>query len=167
MRCCESAGMDKDSGRMETRPVKREAVTVMGLMRRFSDEDEHVGELWGQLGAYDARLQPLRAGEDHYGVAFLTGEPGVWDYLAGVPVEGGAKAHEGLVTREIPAGAYVLVESTLKDMDEAFDFIYETWLPDSPYERDPAKPVLDHYPPGTTSGSSPVFLSVPLKEKEG
>ena len=30
---------------METRVVKREAVTVMGLMRRFSDEDEHVGEL--------------------------------------------------------------------------------------------------------------------------
>ena len=133
-------------------------------MARFSDEEEHVGELWGELMAYSEQLQPLRIDESHYGVAFLTDQEGVWDYLASVAVGSDVQVPEGLVTREIPAGAYVLVEGTLAAMDEAFDYIYKTWLPESDYVRDPAKPVLDVYPPGTTSGDSVVLLYVPLKK---
>ena len=151
---------------METKVVSRAATTVIGLMARFSDEEERVGALWGRFMTYSEQLQPLRVDESHYGVAFLTGQEGVWDYLASVAVSSGAVVPEGLVTRGIPAGDYVVVETTLAAMDEAFDYIYSTWLPESNYVRDSAKPVLDVYPPDTTSGDSAVLLYVPLKAKE-
>jgi len=48
-------------------------------------------------------------------------------------------------------------------MEEGFEHICKEWLPASPYERDESKPVLDSYPPSTTSGDSPVFLYVPIR----
>ena len=151
---------------MEAKIVNRDATIVIGLLARFSDEEEQVGELWSEFVTYSAQLQPLRVDDYHYGVAFLTDQEGVWDYLAGVAVGSVAAVSEGLVMREIPAGAYVLVEGPLAAMDDAFDYIYNTWLPQSDYVRDPVKPVLDVYPPGTTSGDSVVWLYVPLKAKE-
>lgn len=151
---------------MRAEIVQRESISVTGLMARFSDEEERVGELWGSLMKHNNQLESLRTDDTHYGVAFLTNEEGRWDYIAGVAVAEGIVIPNGLVVRQIPAGDYVVVESTLEAMDEAFDYIYQTWLLASSYERDPAKPVLDCYLPGTTSEGSPVLLYVPLKDKE-
>ena len=71
---------------MEAKIVNRDVTTVVGLMRRFNDEKEHVGELWGEFMTRSAQLEPLRIDECHYGVAFLTDQEGVWDYLASVAV---------------------------------------------------------------------------------
>jgi hypothetical protein len=46
----------------------------MEIVARFSDEEEHVGELWSRLGPYGEPLEPLRADDlpwEHDGVASL------------------------------------------------------------------------------------------------
>ena len=66
--------------------------------------------------ACNDQLQLLRVDAYHYGAAFLTDKDDVWDYLASVAVANDATVPEGLMTYEIPAGDYILVESTLEAM---------------------------------------------------
>ena len=65
-------------------------------MERFTDDDDRVGELWGKLGGHDQELGPVRVDDYHYGFAFLTGEEGTWDYLAGIAVAACSEIPEGI-----------------------------------------------------------------------
>jgi predicted transcriptional regulator YdeE len=138
----------------------------MGLMERFTAEQEHIGELWGKVAPYLDRIAVYSTDRRCYGIARPTGTAGEWDYLAGMAVSKVvADGLNDLVVLEIPATRFVSLKTTLDNMDAGFAYIDQQWLPGSPYVRDPRGPTLDVYPPGTDSGDSPVILYVPIVER--
>ena len=58
-----------------------------------------------------------------------------FDYVAGVQVQAGQTAPEGMVSWEIPAQTYAVFETTLPQIGAAFETIYQSWLPASDVER--------------------------------
>jgi AraC family transcriptional regulator len=150
---------------MKARVVELDAFTVMGLMDRFTDEEEQVGELWDRVVPYLGRIAVYSTDQRCYGVAIRTGAQGEWDYLAGMAVSKVVTGNglEDLVALEIPPTRFVSVETTVETMEEAFAYINTQWLPASPYTRDPAGPTLDVYPPNTGSGAAPVLLYIPIQ----
>lgn len=153
---------------MEPRVVYRNAFSVMGLVVRFTSDDKQVGELWQRfVRDYEPKVRPFISEALFYGVTMPTDTEGMWDYMAGMAV-GEVKASKipkDLKVWTVPKGEFAMLETTLDTRDEAFDYIYRTWLPDSPYERDTNRPVLDVYSLRTTSGDSPVFIYIPLRSR--
>ncbi len=58
-----------------------------------------------------------------------------FDYLAGVEVEAGQAAPEGMVAWRIPAQTYAVFETTLPQIGPTFEYIYGPWIAGSDFER--------------------------------
>jgi AraC family transcriptional regulator len=72
---------------------------------------------------------------------------------------------QGMVSLDIPQGTFAVFTTTLPNMMEAYDYAYNTWLPNSGYERLEA-PDYEEYGPdfnGQDPNSEFQFY-VPLKK---
>ena len=155
---------------MKPKIVNREAFWVMGVVGHFSSAAANFGPLWDDFMAYDDAIEPLRAGEGHYGVYLAADHSQPLDYLAGIPVRDEAALPEGgpetQMVRELPAATYAVFECRFRDIGPTYGFIWREWLKTSAYEQDTSKFGFDTYPPNTTSGESPVQIWFPVKGKE-
>jgi predicted transcriptional regulator YdeE len=147
--------------------VNRESITVLGVQDRLTDMDQGVPEMWEvRFMAHHDHIAALSTDKVYYGCAFSTDQAGTCDYLAGMAVPASTAASEGLTLREIPGGPYAMVECTVNAMDDAFDLIEGRWMPSSGHEKDDSRPTLDCYPPGTVSNDSPMYIYVPIVERQ-
>ena len=112
-------------------------------------------------------IKPFSTDGAYYGVDYMPDESGLFEYIAGMAVGDVADIPEGLVVREVPAATDAVVECTVATISQACSFIHGEWLPGSGYEHDASLPGLEHYPPDTTTGESPVFVHVPVRVKGG
>lgn len=132
-----------DEPRIETRPALR----LAGVRARFvsalaadSDAPDVIGPLWGRLHEQLEGVTPVEPGV-FYGWTTLAPEasrsrPDELEYVAGVEVAPDAQAPEGMVAVETAAGLYAVFEhrGPIWTFHDAVRWIYEEWLPASPYE---------------------------------
>ena len=144
-----------------------ETFTVIGLLYRGKNENNEIPQLWGQLmPRYDEipnKVNPQFA----YGVEDNFDEKtGEFDYLAGYSVSPGTKPPEGMSSWDLAARTYAVFPCTLPTIRQAFDHIYQKWLPASGYARVPG-PEFEFYDE-TFSPNIPesvMYLYVPVIEK--
>jgi AraC family transcriptional regulator len=121
---------------MEPKIVSRPAFTVIGMKYRGKNENKEIPQMWDRFiprtGEIKHKVNPHVA----YGVMGNYDESsGEFDYVAGFEVESSADIPEGMVSWQVPAQTYAVFTCTLPTLIEAFQRVYQTWLPQSGYRR--------------------------------
>ena len=156
---------------MEPKIVSRKAFRVMGVVGHFASAAENFGQLWEEkYMSFHEQIEPLSAGEGHYGVYLGADHTQPIDYLAGMAVRGAqdaAGAPQGVEVREVPAALYAVFECSFQAIGPTYGYIWGEWLQSAPYEQDTSKLGFDYFPPGTTDGGSSMEIWFPITKKEG
>ena len=122
--------------------VELETMAVLGVVGPVTCGDD-IGDLWEP--AFVRRMKEIQRMavilDRYYGVSFDEGR----SYLAGMVVEPPSEIPDGLVLREIPAGAYVRFEGSFHEwwMEEGPGWVYDVWLPASAYEPNRTTSIKD------------------------
>lgn len=151
---------------MEPRIITLESFEVMGTVSRIAPEEETgetYGRVWKTFESHLNAIRPHSTDQAYYGVNFPTKDEGVFDYIAGMAVRGAATPSEGLASRRIPEARYAIFECTASKIGETYQYIFRTWLPNSPYRPSGSAPVFEQYAP---EGENPlVRIHIPIEDK--
>jgi predicted transcriptional regulator YdeE len=115
---------------------------VAGLLYHGANEAGEIPALWDTLQEREAEITGRDFSEPvAYGISIMGPEfedSHVFDYIAGFPVNDTLDdLPEGMGQFEIPAGQYaVIVCPNLASLGQAYDAIYNRWLPESEYKLD-------------------------------
>lgn len=152
---------------MEPEIIEKKSFTVAGVQERFSLDNMEFETIWRKkFQAYHDVISSKSSDKAYYGVWFGTGQEGKMDYLAGMAVETGEGLPEEVVIREVPEARYAVFESKVKNIGETWDRIFKNWLPSSKYELNTNASGYEYYPPDAKDKESPVFIHLPIVEKE-
>jgi len=151
---------------MEPKIVSRDAFPVMGVVGHFSSAAENFGPLWDDYMVFHDQIEPLSAGEGHYGVYLSADHSRPLDYLAGMAVQGAEGAPDGVEVRELPAALYAVFECSFQDLGPTYGHIWGEWLTSSGYGQDPDKLGFDYFPPAMAEGGSRMEIWFPVERKE-
>jgi predicted transcriptional regulator YdeE/DNA-binding transcriptional MerR regulator len=156
----------KDKEKMEIKIVTKPAFTVVGLPYFGTNETkEEIPEVW-------ANLMPRMAEISHKtGPAFgLCTEPqgdGRFHYLAGFGVSEVEELPESMEEWTVPEQTYAVFPCELSTIHEAYQFAFETWLPQSDYRHDKHgidfELYTEEFDPQT--GDEVLFVYVPVLKK--
>lgn len=131
-------GANARKEKMELKIVERPAFTVTGLRYEGKNQNKEIPALWDQFNQRSSEV-PCR-GDAAYGVCFmLPGAPeGVFEYVAGFPVDPTDPIPQGMVSRTIPARTWAVFEhrGALNTLGETYQNIYQKWIPSSEYRPD-------------------------------
>lgn len=121
--------------KMELKLVERDAFMVTGLRYEGKNQNQEISEMWGKFNQRSAEV-PCR-GDAAYGVCMmLQGVPeGVFEYVAGFPVDATDVVPEGMVSRTIPARTWAVFEhrGALNTLGATYQHIYQELIPASAY----------------------------------
>lgn len=69
---------------------------------------------------------------------------------------------------EVPAATYAVFRCTLNTLRQTFDYAYQEWLPNSPYERAPS-PEFEYYGADydPQNDDSPMSVFIPITPRKG
>lgn len=126
--------------KMEPKIVTRPAFTVVGLRYFGKNENQEIAAMWE---AFDRRMEtlgglPHDTGEAAIGLCFSPDDDpmgGAFEYIAGLPVSKVEELPEGFVARQVPEHTYAVFahKGDLPSLGKTYEYIYETWLPQSGY----------------------------------
>lgn len=151
------------------------SITVVGLLYHGKNENGEIGQMWvnimSRLDQIPNLIQPLEAG---YGISIMDESfegSGEFDYIGGYPVsEKAADLPEDLVAFDIPEGDYAVITCPdLASIQQAYDTLYNRWLPESAYVLDLSNGNFcfelygEEFIPN--EGSEKFTIWVPVKEK--
>lgn len=126
------------NGTEQPRVVNRERFFVAGLKHRGNNEQGELRVLWQQFSERLEEFKEIAASNNTYGVIDNFDEnEGVFDYLAGVEVSSPDAVPEDMEVWELDGQNYAVFNTSLNDLMDTMDHIYETWLPHSNYQRAP------------------------------
>ena len=152
---------------MDPRIVDRGAFKVMGVIGHFASAAEDFGPLWEEeYMSFHNQVEPLSAGDGHYGVYLGADHTKPIDYLAGMAVQDAAGAPEGVQVREVPAAKYAVFECSFQAIGPTYGYIWGEWLQSSVYEQDTSKLGFDYFPPVTADGDWLIEIWFPVKKKD-
>lgn len=121
---------------MEARIVSRPAFTVMGLKYHGKNEEGEIPQMWQAFGPRMDGIKNVTDPNVAYGVCGNMNEStGEFDYVAGFEVSSAQDIPEGMVSWDLPENTYAVFTCTLPTIHETFQYIYESWLPQSDYQR--------------------------------
>lgn len=122
---------------MEEPTIKSlQTFTVIGLKYRGKNENQEIPGLWQKLMPRFAEIKERVVPGFSYGLMGNMDEvSGEFDYLAGFETKVTGDPPEGMNTWIVPAQNYAVFSCTLPTLMETFEYIYQTWLPGSKYER--------------------------------
>ena len=130
---------------MQPQIVNKPAFTVVGLLINTKPRSPEIPELWPQFGSRMGEIQHVAEPGVSYGLMRnFDHEAGKFDYMAGMAVENVVQVPAGMVRWDVPANIYAVFETTLPDIFQTFDHIYQTWLPTSGYQQ-AAGPEFERY----------------------
>jgi AraC family transcriptional regulator len=157
----------REEAEMEAQIVHREAFTVVGLKYRGQNETgEEIPRLWRDLAeSLEAIENPLNPKAACGVVSNYDDENTAFDYVAGIEIEGTHHVPLGMAKVEIPEQTYAVFHCSTEDLDKTYREIYETWLPQSGYQRaDGAE--LEEYDPDFLGNEEDavVSLHIPIQE---
>jgi AraC family transcriptional regulator len=153
---------------MEPRIIHRETFALLGLVERFSHDEDDFEGIWKRFMRYHNQIQALSTDGAYYGASFAVAPGKEMDYLAGMAVDQVDDVPEGLTVREVPASRYAVFECTVETIGDTYDWIFGQWLEIAPYarpgERSP-KADFEHYPPAADSADRPVLIHIALEDE--
>ena len=120
-----------------TQITTRPSFTVVGLLYHGDNKHGEIPQLWDEL--YPDRAAEI-TGKVNPNVAYgvednFDHDTGQWDYVAGYEVTPDAPVPAGMVRKQVPAQTYAVFKTTLPEIGQTMDAIYQTWLPASGYQR--------------------------------
>ncbi len=125
----------KEKGQVEPQIISKAAFTVVGMKYRGKNLNNEIAQMWGE---FNPRMEEIKHKADPggcYGVCSDTGPDGVFEYVAGFEVSRAADVPDGMVSWDVPAQKYAVFPCTLKTIHQAYQYAFETWLPQSGYQR--------------------------------
>lgn len=127
--------------KMEPKIITKPAFTVMGLRYFGKNENQEIHELWNQFNQRMAQIGAAKhdTGEACIGLCRTLDEDPIEDafeYIAGLPVSKVEEVPDGFVVRQVPEHTYAVFahKGDLASLGKTYEFIYETWLPQSEYD---------------------------------
>ena len=89
-----------------------------------------------------------------------------FSYMAGLGVKDNSEVPEGMAAMDIPEQEYAVFECTLPKIMEAYEGIYQGWLPESEYRRSDG-PEFELYDEdfNPENPDSKIYLYVPVVKK--
>jgi AraC family transcriptional regulator len=118
---------------MEPKIVTYPAFTVVGMKYRGKNENNEIKQMWGELNPRIKEIQYISG--PAYGVCQDMEADGVFEYVAGMQVSQVDKVPQGMVSWEVPEQKYAAFPCTLPTLGEAYEYAFETWLPQSGFKR--------------------------------
>ncbi len=118
---------------MEPKIVTKPAFTAVGLMYFGKNENNDIPQVWGKLNPRHEEIKH-RAGPA-YGICGDLEDDGRFHYLAGFEVTEAADLPADMEKWDVPEQQYAVFPCSLKTIHETYQYIFETWLPQSGYTR--------------------------------
>lgn len=123
---------------MEPKFVNRPAFSVVGMRYFGKNQNQEISHLWEQANPRFGEIRNLAPKAEAYGICMNVpgAQPGEFEYVAGLEVTKVDDMPEGMVAREVPASKYAMFThvGSLAELKATYDYIYQTWLPQSGYE---------------------------------
>jgi AraC family transcriptional regulator len=150
------------SSQMQPQFVTKPAFTVVGLLIHTKPMAPEIPQLWDQFVPRMGEIQHSTEPHVSYGLMENFDQKiGVLDYLAGNPVEKVIDLPAGMTQWNVPANIYAVLETTLSTIPEAFDYIYNTWLPTSGYQQT-AGPYFERYGETFSPANPKLSIYIPV-----
>jgi len=126
--------------KMEPKIIKKSAFTMVGLPYFGKNQNQEIHELWNQFNRRMAQIGSVKhdTGEACIGLCITPDDgpiEGAFEYVAGLPVSEIEDIPEDFVVREVSEHTYAVFahEGDLASLGKTYEYIYETWLPQSGY----------------------------------
>jgi AraC family transcriptional regulator len=159
--------------KMEPRIVRKGEFKVIGM--RYVGKNEHgeISQMWVELNPRIKEIPNLTRdpeyGDVTYGVCGCVegAEPGVFEYIACLPVSSIEKVPEGMVGKVVPEQTYAVMEAHgIKDIGPTYEYIIKKWLPSSNYLPGDG-PDFELYPEefDPEDPESSLYIFFPVKKK--
>ncbi|MBL7063117.1 MAG: GyrI-like domain-containing protein [Anaerolineae bacterium] len=123
----------KEKSDMEPRIVTKPVFTVVGMLYHGKNENNEIAQMWGEFMPRVKEIEHMGL-QNAYGVCGPHEEEGVFQYVAGFEVDSVADIPEGMVSRQVPEQTYAVFPCTLETLHEAYQYAFQTWLPQSDYQ---------------------------------
>jgi predicted transcriptional regulator YdeE len=152
---------------MEPKILNRDSFKIMGTSTHVTAENEKpelFESIWEKFESYHKQIKPFSTDLSYYGIRFISGKGGDYEYVAGMAVKDVVPVPKNLVTREIPSSQYAVFESPVNGIGETYRYIFLNWMPLSPFDLNASAPVFEQYPPEERT-EMPVLIFIPVKEK--
>jgi predicted transcriptional regulator YdeE/DNA-binding transcriptional MerR regulator len=135
---------------MEPRIVNRPAFKVTGLSYVGKNEHGEISQMWDK---FNQRANEIKSSnnKEAFGLCFGTVEggaqPGEFEYVAGFEVADDKAIPAGMVHRKVPAYKYAVFihHGKLDKLGETYQYIYNTWQPQSGIQFHPDKFDMEVY----------------------
>jgi predicted transcriptional regulator YdeE/DNA-binding transcriptional MerR regulator len=126
---------------MEPKIVTKPGFTIMGIRYFGKNENQEIPAMWGK---YNKRIEelggpPYFTGEACIGLCITPDDASAEDgfeYVAGFTVDKVKDVPEDFVVRQVPEYTYAVFthKGDLPSLGKTYEYIYETWLPQSGYK---------------------------------
>ena len=134
---------------MQPTIVTKPVIKAVGISYIGKNQHDEIGLLWG---SFIARLnEPRRINPQvSYGLCFSeveNAQEGEFEYVAAVEVADDQAIPAGMVYREVPSHKYAVFthHGKLEKLSETYQYIYNTWLPQSGMQLHPDKFDMEVY----------------------
>jgi predicted transcriptional regulator YdeE/DNA-binding transcriptional MerR regulator len=133
---------------MEPKIIKKPAFKTVGISYVGKNENGEIPQMWG---VYNSRWEEIPAlNQTCFGLCFSnpTGATeGEFEYVAACEVADDKVIPEGMVYREVPEYKFAVFthHGKLDKLGETYEYIYNTWLPQSKLEVHPDKYDMEVY----------------------
>lgn len=118
---------------MEPKIVTKPAFTVVGLMYHGKNENNEIPQVWNKLNPRHGEIQHKTGLA--YGVCGELEDNGRFRYLAGYEVTEETNTPRDMERWDVPEQQYAVFPCTLKTIHTVYQYIFETWLPQSGFAR--------------------------------
>jgi AraC family transcriptional regulator len=148
---------------MEPKIVTKPAFTVVGMLYHGKNEKNEIAQMWSEFMPRIGEIQNIVGNHESYGVCSDLEPEGLFEYVAGVPVAKAEDIPEGMVSWDVPDQQYAVFSCTLPTIHEAYNYAFETWLPQSEYQRGDG-PDFEHYDASfNPDEKGPLYIYIPIK----
>lgn len=142
---------------MEPKFVTKPAFKAVGMSYVGKNQNGEIGQMWGRFIPRlnePKRINPAAS----YGLCFSEAKDakeGEFEYVAAVEVADDRDIPAGMVYREVPEQKYAVFThyGKLEKLGETYEYIYNTWLPQSGLQVHPGKFDMEVYTADFTPGS--------------
>ena len=136
--------IDQKENKMEHKFVTKPSMTVIGLSYIGKNDEQGpsfnhgIADMWGEFNTRYVEIKNL-VERNALGACFSSPEraaEGEFEYVACYAVKAGTEVPDGMVMRQIPDYKYAIFTHKGKtiNLGETYQYIYETWLPQSGVE---------------------------------
>jgi predicted transcriptional regulator YdeE/DNA-binding transcriptional MerR regulator len=125
---------------MEPKIITRPAFKMVGMRYFGNNQNQEISKLWGAANQHMDKVKHVSPDWGAIGLCSMVPDApkGEFEYVAGLVVSQVEDIPQGFVVREVPAHKYAVFTHTgsLGTLKATYEYIYQTWLPQSGYELD-------------------------------